>query len=121
MKALFINPSERSVYRGTRFEFKQTQECLPPLTIAVLACILGVVAYRKWALGVLGVLFMGGVIVASVVTRAGVSAADAIPSVLGTAAGLVVLRRLLAPLWGLKEWPSGAETFPSAKARAAYG
>ncbi|WP_026265721.1 MULTISPECIES: molybdopterin-dependent oxidoreductase [unclassified Arthrobacter] len=75
------------------------------LTIAVLACILGVVAYRKWALGVLGVLFMGAVIVASVVTRAGVGAADAIPSVLGTLAGLVVLHRLMVPLWGLKAWP----------------
>ncbi|MGN7151340.1 molybdopterin-dependent oxidoreductase [Arthrobacter sp. SAFR-179] len=75
------------------------------LTIAALACILGVVAYRKWALGVLGVLFMGAVIVASVVTRAGVGAADAIPSVLGTIAGLVVLRRLMVPLWGMKAWP----------------
>ena len=42
----------------------------------MLACILGVVAYRKWALGVLGVLFMGAVIVAAVLTRAGVGPAD---------------------------------------------
>jgi DMSO/TMAO reductase YedYZ molybdopterin-dependent catalytic subunit len=51
---------------------------------------------------------MGVVIVACVVTRAGVSGADAIPSVLGTVAGLVVLRLLMAPLWRLKEskpWP----------------
>lgn len=75
------------------------------LTIAVLACVLGVLAYRKWALGVLGVLFMGAVIVACVVTRSGVSGADAIPSVLGTLAGLVVLRRLVVLLWGLKAWP----------------
>lgn len=75
------------------------------LTIAVLACVLGIVAYRKWALGVLGVLFMGAVIVACVVTRAGVGPADAIPSILGTIAGLVVLRRLMVPLWGLKAWP----------------
>ncbi|QDG89634.1 molybdopterin-dependent oxidoreductase [Pseudarthrobacter sp. NIBRBAC000502770] len=75
------------------------------VTIAVLACVLGVVAYRKWMLGVLGVLFMGAVIVASVVTRAGVGPADAIPSVLGTVAGLVVLRRLMVQLWGLKRWP----------------
>ncbi len=75
------------------------------LTIAVLACVLGVVAYRKWALGVLGVLFMGVVIVASVLTRAGVGPADAIPSVVGTIAGLVALRRLMMPLWGLKAWP----------------
>jgi DMSO/TMAO reductase YedYZ molybdopterin-dependent catalytic subunit len=75
------------------------------LTIALLACVLGVVAYRRWALGVLGVLFMGAVIVASVVTRAGVEPIDAVPSVLGTLAGLVVLRRLLAPLHGMKQWP----------------
>ncbi len=75
------------------------------LTIAVLACVLGVVAYRKWALGVLGVLFMGAVIVASVLTRAGVGPADAIPSILGTIAGLIVLRQLMVPLRGLKAWP----------------
>jgi DMSO/TMAO reductase YedYZ molybdopterin-dependent catalytic subunit len=75
------------------------------LTIAVLACVLGVVAYRRWALGVLGVLFMGAVIVASVVTRAGVGPADAIPSVVGTVAGLMVLRLLVNRLRGLKAWP----------------
>ncbi|GAT89245.1 oxidoreductase [Paenarthrobacter nicotinovorans] len=75
------------------------------VTIAVLACVLGVVAYRKWALGVLGVLFMGTVIVACVLTRAGVGFADAIPSILGTIAGLLVLRRLMVPLWGMKAWP----------------
>ena len=75
------------------------------LTIFLLACVLGVVAYRWWALGVAGVLLMGAVIVASVVTRAGVQPLDAIPSVLGTVAGLVVLRLLVAPLWRLKAWP----------------
>jgi DMSO/TMAO reductase YedYZ molybdopterin-dependent catalytic subunit len=75
------------------------------LTIFLLASVLGVVAYRKWALGAAGVLLMGAVIVASVVTRAGVKPLDAIPTVLGTLAGLVVLRRLVAPLWQLKSWP----------------
>ncbi|WP_255770666.1 molybdopterin-dependent oxidoreductase [Pseudarthrobacter sulfonivorans] len=75
------------------------------LTIFLLACVLGVVAYRQWALGVAGVLFMGAVIVASVVTRAGVQPLDAVPTVLGTVAGLVVLRLLVAPLWRLKTWP----------------
>ena len=42
---------------------------------------------------------MGAVIVASVVTRASVKPLDAIPTVLGTLAGLVVLRLLVAPLW----------------------
>ena len=88
------------------------------LTIAVLACVLGVVAYRKWALGVLGVLFMGAVTVACVVTRSGVGIADAIPSVLGTLAGLVVLRRLMVTLWGLKEWPEApADTAYAGDAR----
>ncbi|PTT59720.1 oxidoreductase, partial [Arthrobacter sp. HMWF013] len=64
------------------------------VTIFVLACVLGVAAYRKWALGVAGVLFMGAVIVASVVTRASVKPLDAVPTVLGTVAGLVVLRLL---------------------------
>lgn len=75
------------------------------LTIFLLACVLGVVAYRKWPLGVAGVLLMGTVIVASVVTRAGVRPLDAIPTVLGTVAGLVVLRLLVAPLRRLKSWP----------------
>ena len=37
MKVLLIYPCEMDVYRGTRFEFKQTQECLPPLNVATLA------------------------------------------------------------------------------------
>lgn len=78
------------------------------LTIFLLACVLGVAAYRKWALGVAGVLFMGAVIVASVVTRAGVKPLDAVPTVLGTVAGLVVLRLLLALLRRPKAWPEAA-------------
>jgi DMSO/TMAO reductase YedYZ molybdopterin-dependent catalytic subunit len=78
------------------------------LTILLLACVLGVVAYRKWALGVAGVLLMGAVIVASVVTRAGVKPLDAIPSLIGTAAGLVVLRLLMARLWRMSSWPDVA-------------
>ena len=75
------------------------------LTILLLACVLGVVAYRKWALGVAGVLLMGAVIVASVVTRASVKPLDAIPSLIGTAAGLVVLRLLMTRLWRMSSWP----------------
>ena len=75
------------------------------LTIFLLACVLGVVAFRRWALGVAGVLLMGTVIVASVVTRASVKPLDAIPTVLGTLAGLVALRLLIAPLWRTTAWP----------------
>ena len=66
------------------------------LTIFLLACVLGVVAYRKWALGVAGVLLMGAVIVASVVTRAERQAGGCHPTLLGTVAGLVVLRLLVS-------------------------
>lgn len=68
------------------------------LTIAALAAVLGVVAYRKWVLGVAGVLLMGTVIVASVVTRAGVKPIDALPTLFGTIAGVVVLRLLTMQL-----------------------
>ena len=57
------------------------------VTILLLACVLGIVAYRKWALGVAGVVLMGAIIVGSVVTRASVKPVDAIPSLIGTVAG----------------------------------
>ncbi|WP_309106697.1 molybdopterin-dependent oxidoreductase [Arthrobacter sp.] len=75
------------------------------LTIAVLAGVLGMVAYRRWVLGAAGVLLMGAVIVASVVTRAGVKPLDALPTLFGTIAGLVVLRLLTRQLWRIKIWP----------------
>ncbi|WP_427006249.1 molybdopterin-dependent oxidoreductase [Pseudarthrobacter sp. H2] len=78
------------------------------VTILVLACVLGVAAYRKWSLGVAGVLLMGAVIVASVVTRAGVKPLDAIPSLAGTVAGLLVLRLLVRRLWRMRPWPEMA-------------
>ena len=78
------------------------------VSILILACILGIVAYRKWALGVAGVLLMGAVIVASVVTRAGVKPLDAIPSLIGTMAGLIVLRILVTRLWRMQQWPDMA-------------
>ena len=50
MKSLLIHPCEMSVYRGTRFEFKQTQECVPPLNIAVLAGSLRAAGHEVQAL-----------------------------------------------------------------------
>lgn len=75
------------------------------LTIFLLACVLGVVAYRKWALGVAGVLLMGAIIVASVVTRASVKPVDAVPTLVGTVAGLIVLRLLVSRLWRMRSFP----------------
>ena len=75
------------------------------VTILLLACVLGIVAYRKWALGVAGVLLMGAVIVASVVTRASVKPLDAVPTLIGTVAGLIALRFLITRLWRMQQWP----------------
>lgn len=64
-------------------------------TILVLACLLGILAYRKWWVGVSGVLLMGTVIVACVLTRAGAQQMDVLPTAAGTVAGIVVLRLLV--------------------------
>ncbi|NJC23448.1 DMSO/TMAO reductase YedYZ molybdopterin-dependent catalytic subunit [Arthrobacter pigmenti] len=68
------------------------------VTIVILAAILGYLAWRRWILGVAGVLFMGAVMVAAVVSRAGASALDAVPSVIGTLAGLAALRWMIVKL-----------------------
>lgn len=68
------------------------------VTIVLLAAVLGVVAYRKWVLGVAGVVLMGAVIVAAVVSRAGATLLDAVPTVVGTAVGLLALRYLIRAL-----------------------
>ncbi|WP_028280448.1 molybdopterin-dependent oxidoreductase [Arthrobacter sp. H5] len=65
------------------------------VTIVALAALLGYVAWRTWVLGVAGVLLLGVVIVAAVVSRAGASPFDALPSVLGTVAGLAALRWMI--------------------------
>ncbi|MBG6184238.1 DMSO/TMAO reductase YedYZ molybdopterin-dependent catalytic subunit [Arthrobacter sp. CAN_A214] len=68
------------------------------VTIVALAAILGIVAFRRWALGAVGVVLMGLVMVASVLSRAGATLLDAAPSIIGTAAGLLALRWLIARL-----------------------
>jgi DMSO/TMAO reductase YedYZ molybdopterin-dependent catalytic subunit len=68
------------------------------ITITLLASVLGIVAFRTWALGVAGVVLMGAIILACVLTRAGASLPDAVPTVVGTAAGLLALRWLVARL-----------------------
>lgn len=68
------------------------------ITITILAAVLGIVAYRKWALGVAGVVLMGVIMSAAVLTRAGASFLDAIPSILGTILGILALRLLISKL-----------------------
>lgn len=68
------------------------------LTIAILAAALGVAAYRKWVLGLLGVLVMGAVVSLAVITRAGATTTDIIPTLVGTGAGLAALRWMITSL-----------------------
>ena len=63
--------------------------------IALLAAAAGVLAWRRWLLGVAAVVVLGGVILACVLTRAGAGALDVVPAALGTAVGLAVLRGLI--------------------------
>ena len=68
------------------------------VTITILAAVLGYLAWRRWIFGVAGVLFMGAVMVAAVVSRAGASFVDAVPSMVGTLAGLAALRWMIRTL-----------------------
>ena len=64
------------------------------LTIFILAAVLGIVAYRKWILGFAGVVLMGFIMSAAVISRAGTDYIDAIPSIAGTIAGIFALKFL---------------------------
>ncbi|WP_026544220.1 molybdopterin-dependent oxidoreductase [Arthrobacter sp. 35/47] len=77
------------------------------VTIVFLAALLGLVAWRRWVLGVAGVLYMGAVMVAAVVSRAGATVLDAVPSVIGTLAGLAALRWMIQKLRATR--PTAAE------------
>ncbi|MHA7261730.1 molybdopterin-dependent oxidoreductase [Arthrobacter sp. TMN-37] len=68
------------------------------LAITALAAALGVTAFHRWVLGALGVTAAGLIIVACVLSRAGASAYDALPSLIGTAAGLLALRLMMSRL-----------------------
>jgi DMSO/TMAO reductase YedYZ molybdopterin-dependent catalytic subunit len=65
------------------------------IVMALLAGAVGVLALRRWVLGAGAVVLLGGVAAAAVITRAGASPADVIPTAAGTAAGLVALRLLV--------------------------
>lgn len=86
------------------------------LTIAIMAAILGLVAYKKWALGFAGVILMGIIMCAAVISRAGTDLPDAIPSVLGTIAGIFALKFLINKLHKV-ETQETAETEQGASRR----
>lgn len=80
------------------------------LTIAILAAVLGIVAYRSWKLGVAGVIFMGLIMSAAVVSRAGTDIPDVIPSLLGTVTGLFALKWIIARLHSWKDTGTNGDT-----------
>lgn len=61
---------------------------------AVLACLVGLLARRRWTWGAAAVILLGAVVGAAVITRAGAGVLDLIPTAAGTVAGLVSLRLL---------------------------
>ena len=61
---------------------------------AVLACLVGLLARRRWTWGAAAVILLGAVVGAAVITRAGAGVQDLIPTAAGTLAGLVSLRLL---------------------------
>jgi DMSO/TMAO reductase YedYZ molybdopterin-dependent catalytic subunit len=69
------------------------------ITITLLAGVLGIVAYRKWLLGCAGVVLMGIIMSTAVITRAGTGYLDAVPSVIGTIAGIFALKLLTDKLY----------------------
>ncbi|THJ68440.1 oxidoreductase [Arthrobacter echini] len=91
------------------------------VTIAILAAVLGVVAYRKWVLGAAGVLLMGAIMIAAVLSRAGASLPDIVPTVIGTAAGLLALRLLIARLHRADVAPITAGASASGSSAAGSG
>ncbi|SOC51593.1 DMSO/TMAO reductase YedYZ, molybdopterin-dependent catalytic subunit [Blastococcus aggregatus] len=85
------------------------------LVVAAYAVLVGLVGLRNRRLGVLGVLLFGAVGVLAAVTRPAGEWPDALPSLAATAAGVVALLALLAPLG------DRLRTVPAAGDRAAGG
>jgi DMSO/TMAO reductase YedYZ molybdopterin-dependent catalytic subunit len=66
--------------------------------IAIYALVVGLVGLRNRRLGALGIAVFGAVGVLAALTRPAGGPLDALPSLLGAAAGIVALLALLAPL-----------------------
>ncbi|MGY1752847.1 molybdopterin-dependent oxidoreductase [Blastococcus sp. SYSU D01042] len=68
------------------------------VVVALYALLVGLLGLRDRRLGLLGVVLLGAVGVLAALTRPAAEALDALPTLLGTAAGAVALPALLAPL-----------------------
>lgn len=67
------------------------------ITLVILALLLGVVARRKLLVAQIVFAALAVVTSVAVVTRAGASAVDILPTILGVAAGIYLLTRLFTP------------------------
>ncbi|WP_206340154.1 molybdopterin-dependent oxidoreductase [Blastococcus litoris] len=85
--------------------------------IAVYALVVGIVGLRNRRLGTLGIALFGAVGVLAALTRPAGGPLDALPSLVGAAAGVLALLALLAPLQVPVAAPRGDE-LPTAEGHA---
>ncbi|AZI59074.1 oxidoreductase [Nakamurella antarctica] len=67
------------------------------ITLIILAAVIGVIARSKPLIAQALFVVLGVVTVIAILTRTGAGPADAIPTILGIAAGVVLLRKVLSP------------------------
>ncbi|MEV0809951.1 molybdopterin-dependent oxidoreductase [Micromonospora sp. NPDC050200] len=75
------------------------------LLLAAFAALLGLLAVRRLWVGLAGIAAFAALGVAAALTRAGVDAADALPSLVGAALGGLVLWAFLAGPLEVEPWP----------------
>ncbi len=75
------------------------------IVLAVLAAVLGAVSMRRPRVGVIGICVLGAVGLLAALTRPGARPIDAVPSLVGTAAGLLAFRILRSSM-GLEGAPA---------------
>jgi DMSO/TMAO reductase YedYZ molybdopterin-dependent catalytic subunit len=63
------------------------------LLVAALACVIGILEYRRPPFGIVGLVIVGGIATLAVTTRAEATGVWAVPTVLGMIGGVIVLRR----------------------------
>lgn len=82
--------------------------------LAIVAAVLGIISIRRPRVGLIGVCVLGAVGLLAAVTRPGAHLSDAIPSLVGTAAGLLAFRAL----WRSMDLPDGSVPTKGSKAPA---
>jgi DMSO/TMAO reductase YedYZ molybdopterin-dependent catalytic subunit len=91
------------------------------VSVAILSAVAGIMAYRRWRNGIAAVLLLAAVVGVSVITRAGATPADLLPTAAGTAAGLGALRVLVRRVPDDAGSPGGSAGSPSADAGSPSG